>query len=287
MRWGRNIGILCLLLIAVWGSFPHERTVSTQLQPKERDLVLIHGYNNRHRWGIEFLDTLARHWGSGRIYLIYLNDSDRIWTRNIGGRTLICIGSGRAGAGSQSIHEQAQIAARKIAILQERGGLDDVYHVVAHSMGGLTARELAWIRPGEIEGLVTLGTPHQGTPLAEEFEWIGMFAGDSGALADIRPASAKRFNRKFPAEKTPLAPGGRIYTISGDADHWGDRGWHGEVAAGWTLLRLKYGKDSDGIVMEGDATLPGAVHVRRFDDLDHLELIQDSRVAETIAELLN
>jgi triacylglycerol lipase len=287
VRWGLKIGILCVLLIFVWGAFPIPPEAAFHPQEsKQHDVVLIHGFNNRHRWGSEFLEVLARRWGSGRIYIIYINSSDEIWMRKVAGKTIVCIGDNDAGAGVQSIDEQARIVAHKIDILQKKAGLDPVFHVVAHSMGGLVAREVAWLRPGKIHGLVTLGTPHHGTPLAEEYEWLGMFVRGEAGIRDMKPASVAVFNQKFPVDRTPFHRGGRLYTIAGDADNWGDRGWHGELAVGWTLLSLKYGKDSDGVVLEGEATLPGAVHVRTFPDYDHLELIQEPDVAKTIADLL-
>ncbi|MGA9175081.1 MAG: hypothetical protein WBZ33_14060 [Thermoactinomyces sp.] len=58
------------------------------------------------------------------------------------------------------------------------------------------------------------------------------------------------------------------------------------MAVGWTLFALKYGSDSDGVVREGEATIEGAIHIKTFPDYDHLDLIQEPEVAETISKIL-
>lgn len=46
--------------------------------------------------------------------------------------------------------------------------------ILAHSMGGLVARKMVATEGDEmIRGLITLGTPHNGTPIANIAEWIG------------------------------------------------------------------------------------------------------------------
>lgn len=189
-------------------------------------------------------------------------------------------------AGNDSIEEQARVISRKISVLQKQYGLGKNYYILAHSMGGLVARRLVYMRPGEVADLVTLGTPHQGTPLAKEYEWLGMFVNGQEGIKDVTPEAVARFNRRFPVEKSPFFQDGKLYTIAGDADGWGDRGWKGELAVGWTLLTLKYHTDSDGVVEEGKATLPGAYHVKTFWHLNHLELIQSPLVAEFVSKLL-
>lgn len=55
--------------------------------------------------------------------------------------------------------------------LESRGGGGAV-RIVAHSMGGLVARAaLRGIRPGLVDRLITIGTPHHGTALACRFGW--------------------------------------------------------------------------------------------------------------------
>lgn len=279
----RIILLLCLLLLFVWGSLPFTKPIE---QPKQYDLVLIHGFNNRHQWGEEFLRTLVEQWGSHRVYIIYSNHSEKVWTRRINGKTVVMAGENNHKAGNDSIEEQAQIISKKISLLQEKYGLGSQYSIVAHSMGGLVARRVVYLRPNEVVGLVTLGTPHHGTPLAEEYEWLGIFVSGQKAIRDVKPEAVARFNQKYPVSQMPFYNDGKLYTIAGDADGWADRGWKGELAVGWTILSLKYGYDNDGVVIEGQATIEGAEHVKTYMHYNHLELIQKGEVALKIASIL-
>jgi triacylglycerol lipase len=281
----RKVLCLCLLSAFIFGLLPPPGSGKTTV-PKKYDLVLIHGFNNRHQWGYEFLNRLARNWGSGNVYVVYSNSSMKVWSMPVQGKHVIMMGENNHQAGNDSIEKQARVISRKISILQEQYGLGKNYYILAHSMGGLVARRLVYMRPGEVADLVTLGTPHQGTPLAKEYEWLGMFVNGQEGIKDVTPEAVARFNRRFPVEKSPFFQNGKLYTIAGDADGWGDRGWKGELAVGWTLLTLKYHTDSDGVVEEGKATLPGAYHVKTFWHLNHLELIQSPLVAEFVSKLL-
>jgi hypothetical protein len=51
-------------------------------------------------------------------------------------------------------------------------------------------------------------------------------------------------------------------------------------------LSLKYGYDNDGVVIEGQATIEGAEHVKTFMHYNHLELIQKAEVALKISSVL-
>ncbi|MBA4602851.1 alpha/beta hydrolase [Thermoactinomyces mirandus] len=281
----RRLIFLFLLLVLVYGTLPTPDSSSVHPQ-KKYDLVLIHGFNNRHQWGYEFLYRLAEHWGSGNVYVIYANPSKKVWTMYLHRNQVVLIGDNDHQAGNDSIDKQARLVSEKISILQKYHGLSNPFHIAAHSMGGLVAREVAYLRPGQVANIVTLATPHHGTQLANEYNWLGMFVHGEEALKDITPQAVSRFNRRFPVESSPFYGDGKLYTIAGDADGWGDRGWNGELAAGWTLIALKYHKDSDGVVEEGKATLPGAKHVKTFMELNHLELVESPHVADLVSRLL-
>jgi triacylglycerol lipase len=67
----------------------------------------------------------------------------------------------------RSITDQAGMIADKVESICERYGLDR-FHIVGHSMGGLLARQYIQHRGGDrrVKSLITLGTPHHGTPTA-------------------------------------------------------------------------------------------------------------------------
>jgi triacylglycerol lipase len=72
-------------------------------------------------------------------------------------------------------------------------------NVIAHSMGGLDAR-YAISRlglEGRVASLVTVGTPHLGTPLAD-LALKGIPASAVRALADLTVSALERFNREVP-----------------------------------------------------------------------------------------
>ncbi|MBD1371964.1 alpha/beta hydrolase [Hazenella sp. IB182357] len=261
---------------------------STAMPQKDtHDLVLIHGYNNRHQWSYEFLQQLVLSKGSQNVFVVYANESDKIATEIIGGKVVTFIGDRNFTAGIQSIEEQAEIVSKKLKLLQQKQKLDPVFDIAAHSMGGLVARKVVYLLPNQVHDLVTIATPHQGTPLAREFEWLAYFVKGQEGIKSMTPAYVEKFNRLYPVENSPFYRDGKCYTIAGDADSWIDRGVSGELAVGWTLLSLKYGQDSDGVVFSGEATITGAVHVADFPNYNHYELIREGEVANKIIRILD
>jgi triacylglycerol lipase len=88
---------------------------------------------------------------------------------------------------------------------------DEPVHVIGHSMGGLDARRLlanpVWQR--RILSLSTVGTPHQGTALADFakmrvgriFRLLSSIGIDPQGCLDITRRAARRFNRNYPAPR--------------------------------------------------------------------------------------
>lgn len=74
---------------------------------------------------------------------------------------------------NRSIDEQARMIGDKLEGIAERYGLQR-FHVVGHSMGGLIARTYIQHHGGDrrVKSLVTLGTPHHGTPTAAIGVWL-------------------------------------------------------------------------------------------------------------------
>jgi len=254
----------------------------------DHDLVLIHGLQNMHRWGRAFLQTLADIWGSGKVYVLYTNPSNRIWTRRYNGKTVTFIGKNSYTAGRASVETQADLVAEKVRILQETCGLGKHFHVIAHSMGGLITRKFIYDHPGTVVNVVTLGTPHHGSPLANTHRWLGVLFGARKAYANLTPEWAEEFNRKYPVAGAPLCPGGKFYTLRGFADgSLKHRGVFGEVWFGWHTLRALHRQTaSDGLVPADSALIEGAIHAADFDDCDHLGLATRADVAKTCAACL-
>jgi len=254
---------------------------------KQYDLVLVHGLTNKHQWSDSFLRTLVNEWGSGNVYVIYTNESMQVQTRNFDGKTVTFIGRNDFTAGDDSVAEQARMMAEKIDVLQRDHGLSPQFNIIAHSMGGLVSRQYIYDHPHTVAGLVTLGTPHHGSPLATDFDWISFFIGAEAAMDNLRPDWVENFNQQYPVTGAPFYNGGKMYTIRGDSDgkiwEWGAMG---ELYVGWHTLHEKHGTDSDGLVPRESAVIEGAEHIADFPDYHHMDLVTKGEVAKKAAEVL-
>jgi triacylglycerol lipase len=257
---------------------------------KRYDLVMLHGLTNKQRWSDAFLAACVERWGSGRVFLVYTNrDAEEraaTATRSVPGGSVVVGGTDDTSAGDESVARQAEHVGEIVRRLQAERGLGRQFSIIAHSMGGLVARRYLADHPGVVTGLVTLGTPHGGSPLAKDARWLGFFAHATDAIADLRPERCAAFNARYPAAEAPLAEGGRIYTIRGHADGPDSFGSIGELALGWTLLRTVHGMDNDGLVPSASALLEGAIPLADFPHLDHHCLVRDPEVARRAAEVL-
>jgi len=74
---------------------------------------------------------------------------------------------------SKPVTEQAQVIAEKIERIAEKYDLNKI-HIIGHSKGGLLARHYIQHHGGDrrIKSLITLGTPHHGTPTAAVGLWV-------------------------------------------------------------------------------------------------------------------
>ncbi|HEY8415794.1 MAG TPA: alpha/beta fold hydrolase [Thermaerobacter sp.] len=213
---------------------------------KRYDLVLLHGLLNMHRWSRRFLDRCVEHWGSGRVYVVYLNPPMDVWHK--------CL---------------------------PHGTVSRPFSVIAHSMGGIVARRYMAVHPEEVAALVTLGTPHHGSPLAEDYRWLGVLVGARGAFANLTLSWLARFNQAHP-------PGdhGPVYTVRGYGRPGLNWGVLGELLAGGVHLRWRYGTRSDGLVPEGAAVIDGAVNIADLHGYHHLDLVRRPEVADLCARYL-
>lgn len=252
-------------------------------------LVLIHGLKNQYRWSNTFIKTLAQHW-NGSIFIIFTTLSSPIQTQLYNGKTVVTIGKNNYRAGTKSIKVQTARVAEKIRLLQQYCGLSRKFHLIGHSMGGLISRKYAYDHPGIVKNIVTLGTPHQGTPLTDRFFWIGWIAGGLPAFRDLTTNSLTLFNKVYPPAWTPLQVGGEILTMRGITKglickKWGSMG---EELIGWYSMRLHDNiKKSDGLVPASAAVMQGARHIADFPGDDHMALVRKPQVAREITWHLN
>lgn len=253
---------------------------------KKIDLVLIHGLANKHRWSESFLDTCLEIWGSGNVYVVYATSEEGVRAETREGKKLFFAGGYGSDAGRDPLDEQAAQVRRQIQTLHHAHGLELPFSIIAHSMGGLVARQYIAENPGTVAALVTLGTPHHGSPLAESLHWISRFLGAGTPVENLKPAFLDQFNRKYPPDAAPLAGEGRIFTIRGRPKCSDCFGWAGELFAGCQILARAHHTVSDGLVPDESAIIDGADHIADFPRFDHLDLVRKPEVARKAAEHL-
>jgi triacylglycerol lipase len=253
-------------------------------------VVLLHGLTNKHPWSEAFLAECLEAWGDGRVYLVYTNtraaEREIVRDRLVGRRTVVVAGTDNPSAGDESVLVQSRYVDESVRRLQASHGLPRRFAIIAHSMGGLVARHYIDMHPDTVVGLVTLGTPHHGSPLAEDFRWAALFLGAREAIVDLTPARCEAFNKEHPAASARLAEGARIFTVRGAAHGSDAFGAYGELRLGSALLSERHHLSSDGLVPENSALLAGATHLADFPDLDHYRLVRDPRVARKAADAL-
>jgi hypothetical protein len=138
-------------------------------------------------------------------------------------------------------------------------------NIIAHSMGGLIAREAvqcgypAGEAPEHINKIVTLGTPHQGISFQFLKNWIRIEAEDD--LKHFNPtfqakereaASFKNFHKHFPLERLLTIVGTNYRTYDVGISSRLNRLFSVPAEAGANYNR------SDGLVKQANAQIPGA-----------------------------
>jgi triacylglycerol lipase len=154
--------------------------------------------------------------------------------------------------------------AKQLAAAIRKNNLSDPLHIIGHSMGGLDARFLITHLPEvgqRVATLVTVGTPHAGSPVADAFMVPGgplarhippllleLLHKNAGAIADLTIKSCEKFN-----SNTPDVKGVKYLEIAGSAPQNGS-----ELLL--TDLAAKIGEmdgDNDGMVTVVSARRPG------------------------------
>jgi len=88
------------------------------------------------------------------------------------------------------VSDMAERVAEKIEALCEKTGLER-FHVVGHSKGGILARQYVQRHGGDrrVKSVITLGTPHHGTPTAAIGVWVSGLGLLSKSPLELLPRS--------------------------------------------------------------------------------------------------
>ena len=150
------------------------------------------------------------------------------------------------------------------------------FHIIAHSMGGLDARHALAHVPGfadRVATLVTIGTPHRGSPVADAvvsgtgplFAHLPTFLlqqleRNAGAVHDLTTEVGVRFD-----ESTPDSEGVRSVEVAGDASQGGHELFLFQLAA---IIGRLTGEVNDGVVARSSALRDGHEHLADW-PVDH------------------
>jgi triacylglycerol lipase len=177
---------------------------------------------------------------------------------------------------------------------------DERVHIIGHSMGGLDARHALSNNLGltqRVATLVTIGTPHGGSPVADAIvsktgplfgkiplHFLPFLHADAGAFHDLTTAACAQFNAT-----TPDVVGVRYLEIAGDPSHGGHELLLLQLAA--RIGEITPDVINDGVVTKASALrdnhehlpdwpvdhlgeigwtlklLPTADHLRRYDEI--------------------
>ena len=137
---------------------------------EHRELVLlIHGFfQTRNIW--EVMEDRLRFDGYG---VMSFNIGGLLWRFN-----------------THPVDRTAAMIAEKIEIIRQRYGFDRI-HIIGHSKGGLIARRYVQHYGGDkrVKSVITLGTPHHGTPTAAVAVALMGFGAVSSSASDLLPGS--------------------------------------------------------------------------------------------------
>jgi pimeloyl-ACP methyl ester carboxylesterase len=191
--------------------------------------------------------------------------------------------------------------------------------IIAHSMGGLVARyalEADGAAPANVTDLVTLGTPHHGSALADKYAWMELYRfavhklrGEYDRKADLLEGLGEagddlcpnsRFLQDLNACRRPATV--RYHCAAGCAGYFSaderqtlraDLQRHFDAHPGWGLMRrgilsiidtdeLRAG-EGDGAVSVASALLNDAHTKQRF-EVNHVDLIESRGAGEAVFE---
>ena len=179
---------------------------------------------------------------------------------------------------------------------QKDGDITEDPIIIAHSMGGLVARDYINRSAGNFYRLVTLGTPHLGSGLANLayiFDWANVTG-----VTDLAPGSdfLKYINSDDNEWRSKywLLNGkvGKYWVCDwhlGDTCMTGHHEWHGDYPINIKLGHVALSNPNDGMVPQSSARFYGdndVHHVDSFEWIDHISLNKDSRVCKWVSDFI-
>lgn len=274
-----------------WGLSDTGNTYTTNNTNKTYDLVLVHGLLNMYAWSDEFLDACLTEYGSGNVYAIYLDGTTPVTTRTINGKTLYVAGGDNDDAGTDFLETQAWYMEDLINILQRDYGLSSSFSIIAHSMGGLVVRAYAVENPGKVADIVCLGTPNNGGLLfvSDWDSWMMVIMGAEEAASNVDPDYIQNyFNVEYPASAIDFVDDGHLYTIRGRTNigTCGVMPLICELRLGYVELLMMGHPNNDGLAHAETVPIDGGIHLRDFWNCSHLDLVQDTDVADEALSVL-
>jgi triacylglycerol lipase len=163
----------------------------------------------------------------------------------------------------------AQRGDQLAAVLVRQVPSGERVHILAHSLGGLDARHAITHVPGvgeRVATLVTIGTPHRGSPVADAVSvrtdplWahipafvVDQLERNAGALHDLTTGFGRHFD-----ETTPDRPDVRYVEVAGDASRGGHELFFFQLAA---VIGRITGEVNDGVVTRTSALREGHEHL--------------------------
>lgn len=164
--------LFAVLFTAIATTAPAARADSsliTGLVKEAHPVILVHGWTGEPL--SETRTKLESTMGNGWQFLLFdYTDNNRLW------------------AGDPRIADKLADYIKQVSAAHRRAGGDGLVYLIGHSMGGLAIR-FASVKPGvadAIGGVVTVGTPHQGSPWgnASGGAWAKLVELKAGKLFD-------------------------------------------------------------------------------------------------------
>ena len=168
----------------------------------ETDLLLHGFFQTRNIW--EVMERRLRRDGYG---VISLDLGGLFWRYN-----------------TKSIDHQGKFLASKMEGICSKYNLKH-FHIIGHSMGGLIARQYIQFHGGSerVKSLITLGTPHHGTPIAAL--GIGLMGGGLLSQSPLQMLPNSRFLKRL--HQQPFPPSIPLTSIYSKQDYIAS--WWGSV----------------------------------------------------------